>query len=230
VPVAHGTLLDQVQRGLEANDLHLVGEAHGLTRDGQRYFGLLQVANGDNPADFGLVVGVRNSHDKSFPAALALGAAVFVCDNLSFSGEVGLARKHTVHIERDLPQLVGRAVGMLGGLRRTQETRFDAYKRYELSDCQAHDLMIRAVDARVVPVTKVPEVLREWRQPRHPEFGPGWTGWRLFNAFTEALKGNVDLLPKRTQALHGLMDAACGLAVQAKHKPENAEIHIPAPA
>jgi len=34
----------------------------------------------------------------------------------------------------------------------------------------------------------------------------------LFNAFTEALKGNLDALPRRTQALHGLLDAACGLA------------------
>jgi hypothetical protein len=57
-------------------------EAHGLTRDGRRYFGLLQVANGTNPDDFGLVVGVRNSHDRSFPASLVLGAACFVCDNL----------------------------------------------------------------------------------------------------------------------------------------------------
>ena len=45
------------------------------------------------------VVGVRNSHDKSFPAGLVIGASIFVCDNLSFSGEVKLARKHTVHVE-----------------------------------------------------------------------------------------------------------------------------------
>jgi hypothetical protein len=51
------------------NGLHVVSEAHGLAHDGQRYFGLLQVANGSNPEDFGLVVGVRNAHDKSFPAS-----------------------------------------------------------------------------------------------------------------------------------------------------------------
>jgi hypothetical protein len=57
-------------------------------------------------------------------------------------------------------------------------------------------------------------VLREWRAPRHNEFRAGGrTAWRLFNAFTEGLKGNLDALPRRTQALHGLLDGACGLAV-----------------
>jgi len=114
-----------------------------------------------NPEGFGLVVGVRNSHDKSFPAALVLGASVFVCDNLSFSGEVRLARKHTAHIERDLPHLVERAVGMLSDLRNTQERRFAAYQAQELPETGAHDLIIQALDSRVIPVTRIPEVLRE---------------------------------------------------------------------
>jgi hypothetical protein len=212
-PIPHGRLLDGVQGSLGRAGLAVVSEAHGLTRDGNRYFGLLQVANGDNPDDFGLVVGLRNSHDQSFPAGLVVGASVFVCDNLSFSGEVKLARKHTAHVERDLPALIERAVGRLGDLRRSQEQRFGAYKERELTDGAAHDLVIQALDARVLPVTRIPRVLGEWRAPRHAEFREGRTAWRLFNAFTESLKGNLDALPTRTQALHGLLDRACGLAV-----------------
>jgi hypothetical protein len=89
-------------------------------------------------------------------------------------------------------------VGGLGGLRRAQEERFAAYRRYELTDGAAHDLVVRALDARVVPVTRIPRVLREWREPRHPEFREGRTAWRLFNAFTEGLKGHLDALPGRT--------------------------------
>jgi hypothetical protein len=213
VPIPHGRLLGGVQGCLERAGLAVVSEAHGLTRDGNRYFGLLQVAHGDTDSDFGLIVGLRNSHDKSFPAGLVVGASVFVCDNLSFSGEVKLARKHTAHVERDLPQLIERAIGKLGELRRKQDERFAGYRQHELSDGNAHDLIIRSLDARVIPVTRLPLVLREWREPRHPEFREGRTAWRLFNAFTEGLKGNLDALPRRTQALHGLIDAACGLAV-----------------
>jgi len=35
--------------------------------------------------------------------------------------------------------------------------------------------------------------------------------WRWFNAITENLKANLDLLPKRTLALQGLCDVTCGL-------------------
>jgi hypothetical protein len=224
VPIAHGQLLTQVQAALEANHLRVVTEAHAIAKDGNRYFGLLQVANGHDDTDFGLVVGLRNSHDKTFPAGLTIGASVFVCDNLSFSGEVKIARKHTVNVNRDLPGLVNRAVGRLVDLRQGQAIRFQSYKSREIGQVEAHDLLIRAVDARVLPVTRLPDVLAEWRNPSHPEFAAdGFTAWRLFNAFTETLKGNLDFLPRRTQALHGLLDAACGIVAVKPIRVEDAQ-------
>lgn len=213
VPIPHSRLLDLIQQTLIGNGMTVIEQAHALTRDGRRYFGLLHVQTWQASTDYGLVVGIRNSHDKSFPAGLALGASVFCCDNLSFSAEVVLSRKHTAHIQRDLPGLVEQGVGKLNDQRQLQDQRINCYQRAELTDEQAHDLMMRSIDARVIPVTRLPVVLREWRQPSHSEFAEdGKTGWRLFNGFTEALKGrNLDALPKRTQALHGLLDSACGL-------------------
>ena len=52
------------------------------------------------------VIGMRNSNDMKFPAGLVIGIAPFVCDNLCFSGEVEVNRKHTVFIKRDLPILM----------------------------------------------------------------------------------------------------------------------------
>src|SRR5262245_7311130 len=228
VPIAHGTLLDRVRSSLQGQGLLVVSESHALARDGLRYFGLLQVVNGQDDGDFGLVVGVRNSHDQSYPAGLVLGASVFVCDNLSFCGEVRLARKHTAYIERDLPQVVGRAVGLLGGLRKSQEDRFAAYKRTEVSDREAHDLIIQALDARIVGATRIPDLLRQWRRPDHPEFAAdGRTAWRLFNGFTAVLKGCLSELPRRTQALHGLLDSRCGLVLPGRaYRTDDAEIQV----
>ena len=45
------------------------------------------------------------------------------------------------------------------------------------------------------------------------EFKPR-NAWSMFNAFTEVLKGNLNDLPKRTQALHGVMDGHCGLKLE----------------
>jgi hypothetical protein len=216
VPIPHDTLLTGVQSALERAGLAVTSESHALGREGNRYFGLLRVSDGRDAGDFGLSLGVRNSHDRSIPAGLVLGASVFVCDNLSFSGEANIARKHTAFLHRDLPGLIDVAIGRLGGLRRSQEERFAGYKVKELSDAAAHDLLVQVLDARVLPVTKIPLALQEWRHPRHPEFRERKSAWRLFNAVTEAAKGcDLQMLPRRTQALHGLLDAACGLATLA---------------
>src|SRR5262245_6015685 len=210
-PIPHGDLYGRVRATLEGNGLHVVEEAHGLWRDGLRYFGLMEVRNGSNADDFGLVIGLRNSHDKSFPAALALGSRVFVCDNLAFSGEVKLSRKHTTYIWRDLRGLVERGVGRLADLRNLQAKRIDAYKAAPLADERiVHDLVVRSVYARALPGSHIMDVVNEWRKPRHEDFRPR-TVWSLFNAFTEMLKGSLTLLPARTQALHGLLDSHVGL-------------------
>ena len=196
--------------------MRIVSEAHALSRDANRYFGLLQIESesdtDDNAGadDFGLVCGLRNSHDRSYPAGLIVGASAFVCDNLSFCGEIRIARRHTSHIEQDVPALIEKAIGRLGDLRRSQQERFTAYKNFEMTDSHAHDLIVRSLDAHVIPVTRLPDVLQEWRHPRHPEFRDR-TAFSLFNAFTENLKYRLDALPVRTTALHGLLDSVCGL-------------------
>ena len=124
-------------------------------------------------------------------------------------------RRHTRFIERDLPRVIHTAVGRLTDLRQSQDDRIEQYKSTKLDDRTAHDLMIRAVDASALPVTQIPTVLTEWRNPTHEEFTvDGKNFWRFYNSLTSALKGrNLSALPHRSQALHGLLDAACGLAV-----------------
>ena len=213
-PIPHGRLLDLVEDTLDRGGLKVVNHAHALGRDGNRYFGLLEVQNGKPNKGYALVVGLRNSHDRSFPAGLVVGSGTFVCDNLCFSGEIVLARRHTVHIQRDLPELVNRAVGQLGALRHQQDERLAAYKMTQLERRDAHHLLVEAMRMRVLPATRLPVAVREYDEPSHTDFCEhGQSAFRLLMAVTEAIKGrNLEALPRRTQALHGLLDGACGLA------------------
>ena len=68
VPVPHHRFLEQVESTIVGSGLTVVNQAHALWNEGLRYFGLLEVANGESHDDYGLVIGLRNSHDKSFPA------------------------------------------------------------------------------------------------------------------------------------------------------------------
>jgi len=210
-PIPHIALINQVEKALKANRLNIGDFAHSLTKDGMRYFGLIEIINGENHDDYCWVLGLRNSHDKSYPAGVVCGSSVFVCDNLSFSGEVKLARKHTRHIVRDLPSLVTSGIGRLMDKWHDQSTRFTAYKHRAIDDTQAHDIIIRATDVGVCSNRLIPGVLHQWREPSHKEFTPR-TVWSLFNGFTEALKeGSLADLPKKTEALHALLDSHVGL-------------------
>jgi hypothetical protein len=209
-PIRHIELYQTVKREFEGVGLTVAEEAHALYRDGSRYFSVLKLTNGAH-ADFSLAAGIRNTHDMSFAAALTFGTYVFVCDNLAFSGEILIARKHTRFIERDLPGLVNRAVGLFAEKRGQVTKRIEIYQETELTDLVMHDLAIRALDSRVVPVTKLPAVIAAWRKPPHEEFAPR-TLWSGFNAFTEVLKGgNAFELGRRTIKLHGLCDRVAGL-------------------
>ena len=77
-------------------------------------------------------------------------------------------------------------------------------------DKLAHDFMVRSIDAGAMTLQMLPQVLKQWREPNHPEFSAR-TAWSLFNAYTEAAKGtSLQLLPRRTMTLHGMMDARVG--------------------
>ena len=67
---------------------------------------------------------------------------------------------------------------------------------------------------RVLPATRLPVAVNEYDEPSHREFREhGHSAFRLLMAVTEAIKGrNLNALPRRTQALHGILDSVCGLA------------------
>ena len=208
-PIPHEAYVRQVEWELPRYGLDIVQEVHALTHDSSRYFGLIQVQNGCTNPDYTWVIGLRNSHDKTLTAGLVAGSQVFVCDNLAFSGEVSISRKHTVNILEDLPGLVGNALGRLLLMFKSQDQRVERYRATRLDDANAHDLTIRALDAGVICASKIPEVLKEWREPSHEAFRPR-TAWSWFNSVTENLKGALHLLPKRSQSLYRLCDKYVG--------------------
>ena len=209
-PIPHAQLLTLVQSALPRHGLKIVNEAHALTHDKSRYFGLMEVQNGHRNQDYTWVLGLRNSNDQRFPAGFVVGNQVFVCDNLAFIGEIVVSRKHTRFILRDLPDLIDNAVSQLADRWHEQDNRISRYKAHRITNPTAHDLTIRAMDAGIVSTTRIPDVLDEWRKPTHEEFKPR-TLWSLFNAFTEVLKGRLHDLPSRTQRLYRLCDERCGL-------------------
>lgn len=205
-PVPHESVVQLVEQALTGSGLAITDSSFALARDGARMFGVITLAGG---TDYATIIGVRNSHDRSFPVGLCLGSRVMVCDNTAFSSEVVVSTKHSRLVMDRLPRLVNEGVAKLIDKRGHQEKRIACYKETEVTGLpHLHDLVLRSYRAGAIPARAISEVLAEYDAPRHPEWKEP-TLWSYFNCVTEILKEYGDL-PRRTQRLHGVADAECG--------------------
>jgi len=185
-PVKHSVVLDRVCETLEGAGFGIEKMQLSVARDDQRFFGTLTLKNRlTNEAC--LAVGVRNSTDKSFPIGLVCGSRVFVCDNLSFSSEIVIARRHTRFGEVRFNEAVSKAVLGLHEYQIAAQQRITQLQSWELGSQEAESLLLRSFETGIVSSRLLPDVIKEWRNPRHPEFRPR-TGFSLLNCFTEIFK------------------------------------------
>jgi hypothetical protein len=223
-PIAHSEFVDEVEGELVAQGYELRDTAFGVTKGGDRFFGLANVVHQDLRGFDGgeFVIGFRGSHDQSLPRGLAGGSRVFVCDNLAFSGELVLHTKQTTNIHQRLPILLQDMVHQLGTTLQHQVKQFDAYRTTRISQSEANDAILELGRRNVVNWSELGKVVDEWDNPSHDEHAEdGDTVWRLFNAATETLKirnpahPRVPLLVPKTTTLHRICDQLSELPLAA---------------
>lgn len=184
VPVPHHHYLDLVRSTCPDYGLEIQNQVHALSETGDVYFGILNLGAASMPDGTGFVLGLRNSHDKSVATGLVSGTRVFVCDNLCFSGEFKICRKHTSRILHDLPQLVDKAVAGVEAMRVDEAERIDAYRNLQIEDRRHADhVMMQILRMGGMPASMVGKVDQAWAEPEHDEFKDR-TLWSLYNAVT----------------------------------------------
>ena len=214
-PIPHFSLVDETHAALERAGLEVEQEEHALARGGLRYFGGFALKGNDIKADDRrLVLGLRNAHDKSFAASVCIGNQMMVCENLCFSSDVKLARRHTKNIVADLPRVLSSAISRVVSHWSDMGKRIDAYKGIEVAKANAADMIIDLVDAKAFPARDVYKAVKEFETPRHDEF-KGGSLWTLYTGITEHLKGgDLSKLPLRTLPGQSVFDKLAG------HTPE----------
>ena len=214
-PIPHFSLVDETHAALERAGLEVEQEEHALARGGLRYFGGFALKGNDIKADDRrLVLGLRNAHDKSFAASVCIGNQMMVCENLCFSSDVKLARRHTKNSVADLPRVLSSAISRVVSHWSDMGKRIDAYKGIEVAKANAADMIIDLVDAKAFPARDVYKAVKEFETPRHDEF-KGGSLWTLYNGITEHLKGgDLSKLPQRTMTVQSVFDKLAG------HTPE----------
>ncbi len=206
VPIPHFRVVDLVKTAVGMYGHEVTAEHHGITEDGARYFGLLSLRS--TYTGYEDTVGLRNSHDKSFPVGIGFGSRVFVCDNLSFLAETVIKRRHTANLKRDLPGIIGEMIEPLALQREQQARKFELYRHAMLTDESADHAIMQMYREGIINVQRIADVAKEWDEPSFEDFNER-NAWRLFNAATFALNGRIAENPGATARLHQVIDGVC---------------------
>jgi hypothetical protein len=210
--VSHELFVTHVEERLEAERIGISNQKFAVTNNGQQLFGLMQLDVAEaRGRQYGRVLGLRNSYDRSFPAGLCVGAIVFVCDNLGFYGSHLNVQAHERGImPSGVLTMISDAVSKIPSLFTSHSAALALYQRTPISDAQARGLTGRFFDRGGLNVVEIPKLLREWQAPRQREFAQApKTAWRLLNAATEVLKSDLWRLPEKTFAIHQVLDEVC---------------------
>ena len=186
-PVAHSDLaMNLAKIGQDIlKEYTLQKSQYGLSRNGLRMFGVHTFKNGSDTV--GLSIGFRNSYDKSMSVGIAIGASVFVCDNLALTGEVAVMRKHTTNVLEDLEEMAITTIyrsqnNFINILKDSANMKTVPYKNED-----AYKMIGLLYGNKVLSPRQLPVVKKEWLKPTYPEFEPR-NKWSFYNSCTHALK------------------------------------------
>lgn len=180
-------------------------EKYGIARDGNQLFGLLQFKNCHE--DMGLAIGFRNSYDKSMAVGFACGSSVFVCDNLSLTGDIVVMRKHTKSVWEELEEKM--VSSCYRAMKNHQQVLVDAeqFRALPMDIDAGFSHLGRLYGHDMIGPRQMTVAKDQWVKSDHEAFAPR-NGWSLYNAVTESLKScaPTDIMEKHI-GLHNYFKA-----------------------
>ena len=194
-PVRHQNVLDCVEETLDQSGFTICRQRLSLSNQDQRFFGVLDI---ESPLAEGvtLSVGVRNSNDKTFPIGFCVGNRTFVCDNLAFSSEIVINKRHTRFGNDRFQEGIANAISSLNQHRELEAKRIEYLQSAVMADTDAESVILKAWDKRIIGNRMLRPLLDEWRKPTFDDFQER-TAWSLLAAFTWISKPRQNRYPHR---------------------------------
>ncbi len=212
-PISHHQVFDAVSETLTGAGFQIQQTRLSLSHADARFFGTLDLTHRVSDVNGGvtLAVGIRNSTDKSFPIGFCCGTRVFVCDNLGFTSEIVVSKKHTRFGQERYLEGISRAVAGLHQYQEAASHWIDRLRHWDLSEDAANSYLLQAYEQNVIGARLLPQVIKEWRQPKFDEYRPR-TAWSLWNCFTAVLS-------RTRQASHPAQAALTTIRLQRLLRP-----------
>jgi len=168
-PVGHQYAITKAKEIFQPSlNLEVKDEAYGLAHDGMQMFGVIAF-EGEGGA-WGPSLGIRNSYDKTLSVGIAMGARVFVCDNLCFTGEAfTVLRKHTVNVLEDLDKLFRQASLEARTHYDQLSADLSSFRSVPIDEELGFANLGILVGRKLITSSVFNEAARYWRKPLHDE-------------------------------------------------------------
>lgn len=188
-PISHASLIDSITRVLEEQKLVTTKRDIYLNQDGKKLVGYNHVIReyiNDND-ELTMMIGYKNSYDKSMSVGLAAGANVIVCGNGIVSGSLlQFRRKHTGSAPEELQNKIIEAITLMKSGFNTIKVEVDLMKKYDLTRKEKAELLgVMYFEEELMTPTQLSIIKKELETSEHFR---GNTLWDLYNNVTQSLK------------------------------------------
>lgn len=206
-PVSHQDVIQMTKSiAQDVIGMNFIREDISVSKDRNRMFFALSYKNGSG--DYNLCIGGRNSYDKSMAVGFAGGGSVVVCDNMMFTGNVVVMRKHTNKVWDDLNAKITQACMEVGNTYLAVQADAEEMKRRVVTNNRGHEILGSIYGEKILNLSQFGSANRHWKNEDHPHFSER-TLWSLYNGVTFALKKTppAQIMDKYIKAHEFFVDA-----------------------
>lgn len=206
-PVSHQAVIQTTKDiAQDVIGMTLLRQDISVSKDGNRMFFALSYQNGSG--DYNLCIGGRNSYDKSMAVGFAGGGSVVVCDNMMFTGNVVVMRKHTNKVWDDLSAKITQACMEVSNTYLAVQNDAEEMKRRIVSNKRGHEILGSIYGEKILNLSQFGAANRQWNNEDHPYFSER-NFWSLYNGVTFALKKTppAQIMDKYIKAHEFFVDA-----------------------
>ena len=150
-PFSHGMILETVGSAVAEAGFAIERKEYSI-KPGAEMFAVWEVNRQDKRGELRFAIGIRNSINKKMAVGLCAGERVFVCDNMIFSSDFVLFRKHTGLLDADELTLMARDA--FAAVTQKWDSLYawhESMKEIEISTAQASLLCAAAMRRGIIP-------------------------------------------------------------------------------
>jgi hypothetical protein len=188
--IGHIELIKYLIKKVEGKGFKVTGLQANSASGGNKMTGTLKLNVGNST--FGMVLGFRNSYDKSMSLGVGVGAVVFVCSNGMFHADVQRLRKHTSNLLIDLDEIVEEQLNYVEIQYQKFTTEVEKLQEKVLETEQVYNILGKLFFEEKLLGSKELNIIKD-EMVKSDHFKMvgiegGMTAWNLYNNITESLK------------------------------------------